>query len=299
MTLETFERCLDFLDRSAIQQARFLGGEPTLHPLFADFVRRAQERGKMIVVFTNGLMPQPALEALEALPAGQCSVVMNASASGKPGTAGRFSGPPWEALRRLGQKIQPGCNIDRPDFDLDWVIDLITETGCKRAVRLGLALPALGGENVSLPVRSYPQAGGRILQFAERAAAAGVRVEFDCGFVRCMFSDAAAARLEELGADLGWRCSPIIDIDTDGSAFHCFPLEEKYSAPDGFLLDPRWNAAALRGLFETQTAPYRQAGIYKECAVCPYKHHQICSGGCLANIIKRFSSDPIRLSIQF
>lgn len=299
MSLETYERCLDFLDRSGIQQARFLGGEPTLHPQFAEFVRRARARGKIIVVFTNGLMPGPALEALDALPTEQCAIVMNVSTTGKSGTATPLSGQRRAALQRLGQKIQLGCNIYRPDFDIDWLIDLVVETGCKRAVRVGLAQPVLGGQNVSLPVRSYPWVGERIAQFAERAAALGIQIELDCGFVRCMFSDAAVARLEELGADLGWRCSPVIDIDTNEDAFHCFPLSASYSAPGGFLADPRWTADGLRALFESQAAPYRQAGIYKECAICRYKHHQICSGGCLANIIPRFSADPIQLSIQF
>ncbi len=299
MSAASFERCLDFLDRSGIQQARFLGGEPTLHPQFAEFVRRVRERGKMIVVFTNGLMPRAALEALEALPPEQCAVVMNVSAAGKTGVPAPLSARRRAALRRLGQKAQPGCNIYRLDFDLDPVLDLIVETGCRRAVRLGLAQPVLGGKNACLPVRAYPRAGERIAQFAERAAALGVRLELDCGFVRCMFSDAAVARLEELGADLGWRCSPIIDIDTNEDAFHCFPLAEKYSAPTGFLADPRWTAGSLRASFESQAAPYRMAGIYKECAVCQYKHHQICSGGCLASIIPRFSADPIQLSIQF
>ena len=36
-TAEAFERVLDFLERSAIDQVRLLGGEPTMHPLFPRF----------------------------------------------------------------------------------------------------------------------------------------------------------------------------------------------------------------------------------------------------------------------
>lgn len=246
-------------------------------------------------------MPPQALEALEALPPEQCSVVLNVSASGKHESgAGKNTAAlsrQEEVLRRLGPRAQPGCNIYRPDVALEFIIDLIVETGCKRAVRMGLAQPIVGGENTFLPVRAYPYAGERILQFAERAAQAGIKLELDCGFVRCMFSDAAVARLEALGADLGWHCSPIIDIDTDGTVFHCFPLSGKFSAQVDFTPEAGITAALLRDQLQSKTTLYRLAGIYKECASCRYKHDQTCSGGCLANTIRRFSSEPIHLSI--
>jgi radical SAM protein with 4Fe4S-binding SPASM domain len=297
---EVFEQCLDFLDRSGIQHTRFLGGEPTLHPQFAEFVQRARERGKVIIVFTNGLMPPPALAALEALSPEQCSIILNIGSSGKP--AGKL--PAWQTrkdvIKRLGVKVQLGVTLYQPDVELDYLIDAIAETGCKRVIRVGLAQPILVGKNVHLPIRFYPQVGERLLGFAERAASAGIKIEFDCGFVRCMFTDAAVARLQGLGADLGWRCSPIIDIDTDGNIFHCFPLSGKYKVP---LNNPTESnsitAGNLREEFATMTAPYRQAGIYKDCSSCLYKHNLTCSGGCLVHIIHRFSSEPIHLSIRY
>jgi radical SAM protein with 4Fe4S-binding SPASM domain len=303
ISLEAFEQRLDYLDRSGIQQARFLGGEPTLHPQFPELVRRAQARGKQVIVFTNGWMPPAALAALADLPDEQCSVILNVSASGAAGggaaagsslgEAARFQRQ-REVLRRLGQKAQPGCNLYKTDQSLNDVVRLIIESGCRRAIRVGLAQPVLQGGNAYLPARAYRLVGEQIVHFAQNAARAEIKIELDCGFVRCMFSEENLCSLAGLHADLGWRCSPIIDIDVDGEAFHCFPLAGKVHAQVG----PQTTAADLREAFIQQTQIYRQAGIYKECSICPDKIDQTCSGGCLANIMRRFSTQGFHFVME-
>jgi radical SAM protein with 4Fe4S-binding SPASM domain len=288
LSVEEFEQRLDYLDRSGIQQARFLGGEPTLHPRFAELVQRARARGKTIVVFSNGWMPEMALAALEALSPEECGVILNLTTTGVDGQSPAGLKRRKAVMRRLGQRAQPGCNIYRTDQDLDFISELINECGLKRAVRVGLAQPVLAGSNEFLPTKDYATAGDRLARYAYRAAGEGIRVELDCGFVRCMFSEEALSDLLELGADLDWRCNPIIDIDVDGRAFHCFPLSSRYWTD----LEPGQTAADLRDAFAEQVEPYRQAGIYKECSSCAYKINQTCSGGCLANIMRRFKTQP-------
>jgi len=53
-----FDKALDFLLRSGIDQARLLGGEPTLHPEFVQLAESALRRGLRLLVFSNGLMPE-------------------------------------------------------------------------------------------------------------------------------------------------------------------------------------------------------------------------------------------------
>ena len=283
--MEVFEQRLDYLDRSGITQARFLGGEPTLHPRFAELVHRARARNKTVVVFSNGLMPDASLEALLDLPDECGGVIMNVTNMGDADKTDSTLRRKY-VLTQLGVKAQPGCTIYRTDQDLDFLIGLIIDCACKRAIRVGLAQPVMDGRNQYLPTRDYQKVGERLYQFAIRAAREGIKIELDCGFVRCMFSEKTLAGLEERNAGLGWHCNPIIDIDVDGKAFHCFPLAGKYWS-NLQLVD---TASSLREAFLQRTMPYRQAGIYKACSSCSYKINQVCSGGCLANTIKRFST---------
>ena len=285
-----FDARLDFLDRSDIDQARLLGGEPTLHPQFPALIKRARARGKKIVVFTNGLMPEASLACLERLPATECTVLVNVN---EPADAGEGTFERQRAaIRRLGERAFPGFNIYRPDFQPDFLLPLIAETGCRPAIRLGLAHPCLSGDNRYVLPRQYVFIGKKIVRFARAAAQFGVVVEFDCGFVRCMFSDEDVEELEGWGADVAWRCNPILDVGLDGRVIHCYPLSQLGSLP----LAPESDAPALRSDFQSLTRPYRRAGVFRECSVCPFKRSGECPGGCLTATIRRFRPAPMQLS---
>jgi radical SAM protein with 4Fe4S-binding SPASM domain len=291
ISLEAFERQLAFIDRSGIDHVRLIGGEPTLHPQFPELVRRAG--GRHVVVFSNGLMSEQALACLERLAPSACTVLVNMNAT-------RFAdGPrPHETRRRalsvhrLGPRALLGFTIFRVAFDLEPLLELIIEAGAKRAIRLGLAQPILGGCNEFLHPKQYPAVGRRITAFADRAARVGVRLEFDCGFVRCMFSDDDIKRLEGAGADLGWRCNPILDLSPEGRVAHCFPL-----GGVGIPLTDDLDADDARRRLSAKVQHYRIAGIYRECSRCEYKRRGECTGGCLATAMRRFRDRPIRVSI--
>ncbi len=290
LEISDFDARLDFLDRSGIDQARLLGGEPTLHPQFPELIERARARGKRIVVFTNGLMPEKSLACLEQLPAAECTVLVNVNdpAEAEMETFERQR----DAIRRLGERALLGFNIYQADFQPDFLLSLIAGADCRPAVRLGLTHPCLSGDNRHILPHQYVFVGKKIVRFARVAARAGVIVEFDCGFVRCMFSDDDLETLKALGADVGWRCNPILDVGLDGQVIHCYPLSRLGSLP----LTPETDAPALRSSFESLTHPYRRAGVFQECSTCPFKRSGECSGGCLAATIRRFRPAPVQLS---
>ncbi len=294
ISLEAFEARLDFIDRSGITDIRLIGGEPTLHPQFAELVRRAQLRRKHLVVFSHGLLSEQALSILEDLTADEVTILINLSASRHP------NGPDDQeldrrrvVLQRLGQRALPGCNIVAPSARLDGLLPLIQDTGCRKRIRLGLAQPSLSGQNRYLHPKQYPRAGQQIVRLASAAREAGVTLEFDCGFVRCMFSDHDLEMLRAAGANFGWHCNPILDINQFGQVLHCFPLAVHVQVP----FTATAVASDLRQALVAQTRAYRSAGIYRECSGCRFKRNGECPGGCLANTMRRFQHTPVRLVV--
>jgi len=281
ISLDEFERRLDYVDQSAINEIRLIGGEPTLHPQFDTLIQQAQRRGKHLVVFTHGLLPDRIVSALEAIPPDACTILVNTNAT-------RHSDGPTKAeqtrrqavLRRLGSRALLGFTIVTPRPELDFLLPLAQ--GCQPKIRLGLAQPILGGSNRYLHPKQYPQVGHPIARFAYTAAQHGLTVELDCGFVRCMFSQDDLETLHAAGVDPAWRCNPIVDIGINGEAFHCFPLANQAVVPAADL------AANLRASLAAKVQPYRVAGIYKECSSCRFKLMGACTGGCLAATLTRF-----------
>jgi len=294
ISLAVFARQLDFLQRSRVDQVRLIGGEPTLHPHFPELVACARQRGMALLIFSHGLMPERALACLEALPEDACLVLINMNATkAADGPTPAEMARRRRTIKRLGPRALPGFNIYTPHVDLDFLLPLIAENGCRRAVRLGLAQPIWNRPNRYLHPNHYSHVGATIAQFARRAAIVGVHVEFDCGFVRCMFTDEDLVALQQAQADIGWRCNPILDISMDEQAIHCFPLTGRVQTP----LSTAPDAATLRAHLAAQTAPYRVAGIYRECSTCMFKQRGECTGGCLSQTMRRFRHDPFRLTV--
>ncbi len=278
-----WRRFVPWLERSGIDALRLVGGEPTLHPRFAEVVRAGVEAGRNILLFTNGLMPDSALDALTRLPEERLRVVMNVQSPDEraPDELQRQR----RVVEALPDRVQLGFNVHRLPLEMDFLLDLVEELPLGRWIRVGLALPTLRGGNRSLPVRRYPVVGRSLARFARSAAAAGASLELDCGFVRCMFDEDALAALEQ--ACLRFVCDPTLDVTTGGDLVHCFALDSLMARP----FDPSEPADAVRADFRAALAPWRMAGIYPECSACPWKG-TACSGGCLAATIRRFRHTP-------
>ena len=77
MPPEIYDAALAFLDRSGFPEARLLGGEPTEHPRFCEYVTRASERG-FRVLWAPGIEEIGRL-ALNFVPLGPYRILMAAN----------------------------------------------------------------------------------------------------------------------------------------------------------------------------------------------------------------------------
>ncbi len=278
MSIDTFSRALNFLVRSGIGEARLLGGEPTLHPNFVQMAESALERGLRLLIFTGGEMPRSVRRWLERIRGDRVGLLVNA-------TDARLT---VSDLRPLARHVTLGFNIHDPGFQPEFMLRLIREHGFSPAIRFGLAHPRIDGTNEALHPRFYRIVGRRLSEFAQRARDWGVQLEFDCGFVPCMFPPDGPVTDMSAAADIGLRCSPILDLLPDGRFISCFPLAGLHQE----LLTETETAADLRARFSARLAGRRRLGVFPECSACETRAAERCNGGCLAASLQRLRPAP-------
>jgi hypothetical protein len=281
MSPPTYRAALSRLQAAGIDQVRLLGGEPTLHRHFVEYVEQAQRAGLRVLVFSNGLMPEATARFLASGDEGRITVLVNASA----GDSGPREERQWQqrTLGILGRRASLSCTVTGPATPLSGLLDVIDRHELKRTMRLGLAQPHPDGGGSWVAPRQYPAVGARIVELAEAAAGRGIRVEFDCGFVPCMFPpefvESSLCDTERLGI----ACGPIPDILADGVAIACYPLASLARLEMRRYRD----LGALRRALAEAARPWRTEGIFPACARCHWKQEGRCVGGCLALALHR------------
>lgn len=294
ISIADYQKHLDFLDRSNIGQVRLIGGEPTLHPDFPLLIQLAQERKKKIAVFSNGLMPQKALQSLSAIHPNDCIVLINTTTTKKNGEFHlREKQHRLSVIRTLGERALLGSTIYTMDFDMSEQLSLINKLGCRKAIRVGLAHPVSVNYESSIHPKQYWFIGQKLFEFAQKAHQLGVQLEFDCGFVRCMFTEEQVKILKSYNTSLGWNCSPVLDIHISGAIIMCFPNDGLADVQISSSLE----AKQVRDEMIAKTAIYRNVGIFPECSECNFKRNRLCSGGGLEHIIKRFRHSQFQINV--
>lgn len=283
MSPEKFRDYLRFASGGECPELRLLGGEPTLHPFFPQFVREGREAGLRITVFSNGIMPEAALSALADLPAVDCIIIinMNAAATDRQKTVRE------QTLRVLADRAVPGITLTNAAFSLDPLTDEIEKYGLRRTIRIGIAHPTLTGGNNSLSPKSYARVGKRLIREAEKTHAHGIELDLDCGFVRCMFP-VTPDEMQELGIRFCSNCSPILDLCINGDILPCFALGEFGKV----RFDPDRNYDETYELIRKRLQPCHSIGVYPECTECPFFETETCCGGCLAARLRRGRNLP-------
>jgi organic radical activating enzyme len=297
MSRATFVGALDFVDRSGVNEVRLLGGEPTLHPHFVEFLSLALERGKPVRVFTNGTMSEPILEFVEKLDETRVIFLVNISSVTTADDAETLA----RVLQRLGPRSMLAVTVrrSRPNLVAPFVsrqedlFDTIDRYRLRRAIRLGIAHPRVGSLNAFLPPSQYTSAARSMAALVEQATARNVAVSLDCGIGPCIAREVfRRGAWEDSQASVG-QCNPVLDICPDGTVVPCFPLATLCSR----RLDATATASAVRAEFEDALRVYRGVGVGKACAACQFKRSGRCFGGCLGAAMTRLRIPEFRICV--
>ncbi len=299
----------------------FMGGEPTLHPRFTDMLSRTLENMQpftFLGIFTNGLMPDKALDLLLQTVGRkgsierhiQFSILLN-----------------WQTMENTTEKNHSRCRevaealLSKNGYGLMFSLNLYSikqdlATQCREIdeiyqdlglppgqhykIRVSPAFPVVGEEenvNVSLPIRDYPKMGRMMLDLLDEFPQMCFR--FDCSFPPCLLdeireeeyplvekifyhgSQSVPNITEWQDKDLYFGCaddSPM-DIDPKGDAFNCFPFHNfKLANVKDFK---EINELSVRKMHTKFLNHVFEAEPKEPCKSCP--HYMVrCSSGCFA-----------------
>lgn len=288
----------DFFDISRERHLSLLGGEPTLHSDFTDIVLYLLRREFQVTVFTSGIVEEGPLgimaEHLGGFQPQQLSFVCNIN---EPRHTPKAQ---TEKLHRflslLGHLTTPGFNIFEPDFQIDFLFELICRFGLLRSIRLGLAHPIPMKANAHLGIKDLPAMAGRLAGFFPRFQQYRVSPGLDCGFPLCVFSDEQLASLFKMNKNaVNFGCGPAIDIGIDLSVWPCFPLSEFHRKS---LYD--FNSLGEIGAYYREIhekVRMESPGLFDQCDECIHRENQLCQGGCISHAVAAFRKEP-RMRIQ-
>lgn len=280
LSLEEVKGRISFIRDSGQSQVRLMGGEPTLHPKFEEIVDLVISNGMTAILFSNGYISETPLRYLENLPAEKIALLVNLNAHSP---APNSETQRLEIFSALNKKITLGFTILDPIFNLAQNFEWIKTYQLQPKLRLGLAQPILFGCNQYLAPKLYKRAAQSVLINAYHAHLMNIQLEFDCGFVQCMFTEEQWHKLDTFGVVSECHCAPNLDIDFDGRIFHCFSLSHIST-----LLNQHQTINDAYKLIEDQRTIFRESGIYPECSICQERINGHCSGGCLSITMRRF-----------
>jgi len=284
---------LDLLEISGEKRVAYLGGEPTLHPLFTEFVLYALQRKFHVNIFSSGILSDQTLQMAARYLSGyhhqELSFVCNINhpditPPGEQKSLDRF-------LKSFGHLVSPGYNIYHHKLDLDFMVRLINQYGLRRHIRLGLANPIPGQKNEFLDIEKMPEMLERLFDYLPVFEKFNISIGFDCGMPLCLFPDELIGRFFKLNnGNLSFGCGPAVDFGPDMSVWSCFPLStiNKKSVFDFNSL--REIVEYFKGIQHKIRS--EAAGIFEACDSCKYREKDLCAGGCLAHIISNMQNEP-------
>ena len=286
ITMENFRIVLKYahhlISIGATRNLNIMGGEPTLHPQFQKIFRLAltYRPGNSdfipITIFTNGLFSE---EICELLKNESCAVMVNVN---HPDS---YREGEWELINKnlatlataddAGSLLTLSLNIDTPNQDIDYLLDLANKHKIKR-IRADISRPEPKKTNTFIKMGQIATVIPTLLKLSKNE---GIEVNTDCCFPVCSISNEQIKEFAENNVELSFKCTGGIDVTPDLKLWHCAPLR---SVKLGKITDYP-NGYEIMKTIENKTNDLRwNIPSKKDCKNCKWWTLKICQGGCLS-----------------
>jgi MoaA/NifB/PqqE/SkfB family radical SAM enzyme len=226
MSVESFSGVVGWSQRQGIREITLLGGEPSLHPSFAEMVSLASDRGMNVRVVTNGARRFQRLLKDWLIDPAQLSRVAVSMDTLDEAVQDEFRGPgAWRdamsTIKLLGDLEVPfDINVTavRPVLDgVEALIDYACEAGCRRVNVHWPSTMGIGSTLHSIQIPDRDEWDGLVRQVASRAETRpDFFAEIERGFLAddeqlsaCALTD--FSNLEILPDGRAYRCGLLVD----------------------------------------------------------------------------------------
>ena len=280
------KRILAWLEKSPPPSIGLIGGEPTLHPDFANILSIVNEYNQRTktksILFTNGVYIQDYLLDIS----NTMSLLINTNA---PGVLNENASILFKnnlmLMKKMGwfnvinnhSKAVLGCNLclDITDYSFFWEwVDLVEA----KIVRVSVTAPTKQ-EYKEDKHKYYENMKDIYLNFINEANKRNIFVNQDCNQIQyCYFTQSEInSIINATHNDFVKKCQPVIDISPDFQATSCFGI---YDLVECNQFDTLKDLSDY--LYIDKMVPKIKANNEGKCQSCLKHKLYICQGGCLA-----------------
>lgn len=290
MSMEDFDTALNFaLSSGYNERIGLIGGEPTLHSHFKEILIKLinDNRVKNVTVFTNGVKIN---EYLNEISHAKIHLIINCNSPENMGTKA------YETMvtnikemisnRYYKEKITLGINMYKPDFDYEYILELLKQFNLK-SVRTSISVPN-DLTYLANPLNYFSMMKPRVLEFFDKLKEVNIIPFFDCNAMPvCIWSEQERNKVLKEFPEVKTKtnlfnttvlCSPIIDILPDLTIIRCFGLSEQTKKN---ILDFK-NIEEARNYYVRTIDSFACNTCHsKDCFSCYERETAKCNGGCL------------------
>jgi hypothetical protein len=268
-----------------------LGSDPLDHPDIMDMVAYLLERGCLVSVFTSGKVAEEMLEDAREMDKFLHKDLVNFLCDMTDLAHGRVTEQSYPLvnnfLTTLSNRITPWITLEEPGSSLDGIVSLINKYNLRRVIRVSLRQPGEAPSRSYLEPEQIESAITSLFSQTDLLETFRVKLNFDCGFPPCCFSDEQLAYMVRNVPGFSVSpCIPGVTVGHDMTVWSCRQLPGFSRKP---VFDFNSYQEILRFYGEQHFAVrFESSGAFLDCDTCMIREDIICSGGCVAPVLPRF-----------
>lgn len=292
ITPENFKKAIDFLTSDGECAIGLIGGEPTIHPHFSEYLEQISQNEKIVraTIYTNGLLISDFIDYLKNE---KFYVLVNCNSPKVIGES-NFENLVKQldllySIEDAKNRVSLGINLYSDSMDYSYILELAKRYNVHR-LRMSVTVPNLS-ENKDQSSMEYLRSRKKFtLQFIKDCAENQILPYYDCNSIpQCIWNGEEIKEIQAIIDGFGVKrtnllgyhsfCRPVIDILPNLNAVRCFGMSDFLKVP----ISDFSNLGEIRDYFINMIDSYvYHIPCEKDCKTCHQRQSQRCAAGCMA-----------------